>query len=352
MWNHIKTIFLVTLVTLIIWVFAESESLRSAEVRGVEIAVLPVVGSKLTVEITDSSPAIHGNSLRADLVIDGPTAAVDAAERVLRRPITISPGMPGFSIDPGPHAVDIQAVLRGHPDLRLAGRGVSIKSVTPETLNVALDELVSRTVKIDVDVPGAELDGPADVRPGAATIVLPASAASKITENTALIARVDAAVLEHLSPGRRETVPGVRLLPPSELASVPHLKIEPEAVDVALTLRTKTTSIKVASVPVHVRIAPGELSKWDIEIPEQDRFLADVTVSGPSDLVKQIQDKTVPLVATVSLSFEELERGIPSKDAVFCDLPTGLRFDVANKTVRLKIKRREIAPPAAGGKGP
>ena len=60
----------------------------------------------------------------------------------------------------------------------------------------------------------------------------------------------------------------------------------------------------------------------------------------------------MPLVATVSLSFEELERSIPSKEAVFCDLPTGLHFDVANKTVRLKIKRREAAPAAQPPKQP
>src|SRR5262249_45340484 len=132
---------------------------------------------------------------------------------------------------------------------------------------------------------------------------------------------------------------------PADLAAIQRLKIEPPVVDIALTLRTKTASIKVPSVPVHVRIAPGELSKWDIEIPEQDRFLTDVTVSGPSDLVKQVQDKPVPLTATVSLSFEEPERMVPSKEAVFCPLPTRLHFDVPNKTIRLKIKRREAAAP-------
>src|SRR5204863_1756520 len=134
-------------------------------------------------------------------------------------------------------------------------------------------------------------------------------------QDIAGIARVDPAALARLTPTRKATLNGVRLVPPPELASIARLRIEPAAVDVALTLRTKTASIKVPSVPVHIRIAPGELSKWDIEIPEQDRFLTDVTVSGPSELVKQIQDKTVPLVATVSLSFEELERNISAKDA-------------------------------------
>jgi hypothetical protein len=343
MWNFIKNLILVTLVTVVIWVFAESESLSTAEVRSVEISMLPAPGAKQMVELAQNSPAVHGNIVRVDMVLEGPTAALDVVQRMLRNPIAVNPGVEGFPIDPGTHIVDLQTVLRNHPDLKLAANGVSIKSISPETVDATIDELVSRPVKIDVDVPGAELDGPPELKTTAASVMVPQSQAGKVTENTAVIARIDPAALTRLNPGRKETITGVRLVAPPELASIPRLKIDPATVDIALTLRTKAASIKVASVPVHVRIAPGELNKWDIEVPEQDRFLTDVIVSGPSDLVKQVQDKTVPLIATVSLSFEELERAIPSKDAVFCDLTTGLHFDVANKTVRLKIKRRETA---------
>jgi hypothetical protein len=347
MWQFIKTIILVTLVTAIIWVFAESESLRPDSFR-VELTFAPEPGAKYTIDLAQDSPAVRGNTVRADLIIDGPTAALDSVGRSLRNPVLITLGMPGFPTEPGRHAIDLQAVLREHPELRLAGRGVSIKSISPETIVATIEELATVPVKITVDVPGAELDGPPEVKAQGAAVTLPQSQASRVTQDTAVIARIDPGALARLNPGRKETLTGVRLVAPPELAAIPRLRIEPATVDVALTLRTKTASIKVPSVPVHVRIAPGELSKWDIDIPEQDRFLTDVTVSGPGELVKQIQDKTVPLVATVSLSFEELERNIPSKDAVFCDLPNaGLHFDVANKTVRLKIKRRETpAQPA------
>jgi hypothetical protein len=353
MWNFIKTFVLVSLVTVVIWVFAESESLSTAEVRSVEISMLPAPGAKQMVELAQDSPAVHGNIVRVDMLLEGPTAALEVAQRVLRNPIAVNPGVEGFSIEPGRHIVDLQTVLRNHPDLKLGSSGVSIKNISPETVDVTIDELVSRPVRIDIDVPGAELDGPAELKTTAATVMIPQSQAGKVTENTSVIARIDPAALTRLNPGRKETITGVRLVAPPELSSIQRLKIDPPTVDIALTLRTKAASVKVPSVPVHVRIAPGELSKWDIEIPEQDRFLTDVVVSGPSDQVKQVQDKTVPLVATVALSFEELERAIPSKDAVFCDLPTQLHFDVANKTVRLKIKRREASPaPAQPPKAP
>ncbi|MBL8761797.1 MAG: hypothetical protein JNL50_10890, partial [Phycisphaerae bacterium] len=44
-------------------------------------------------------------------------------------------------------------------------------------------------------------------------------------------------------------------------------------------------------------------------------------------------------------SFEELERGIAAKDAVFGDLPPTLRFEVQSARVRLDIQRRDVVGP-------
>src|ERR1051325_11313910 len=161
MWNFLKSIFMVTLVTIVIWVFAESESLRPAEVRAVEITVLPA-GATYTLDL-DQGPGVRGNIVRADITLEGPTAALDVVQRLLRNPITISPGVEGFSSEPARHTVDLQTVLRNQPDLHLASRGVTIKCVSPETIEATIDKLVTRTVKIDVEVPGAELDGPPEV---------------------------------------------------------------------------------------------------------------------------------------------------------------------------------------------
>src|SRR3954468_21242937 len=103
MWNMIKTGILVTIVACIIWVFAEAESLRSAEVRGVELTFQPEPGSKYIIDLAQDSAAVHGNTIRADVIIDGPAAALDVVERALRRTIIVSPGMEGVSTDLGRH---------------------------------------------------------------------------------------------------------------------------------------------------------------------------------------------------------------------------------------------------------
>ncbi len=342
MWPFIRNLIVVISVTCLIWFFAESESLRSTEVRSVEVSFEPLPGSRLIVDVAQDGAGVRGSTVRADMIIEGPAAALEPVERTLRRKVVISPGMDGVAVDPGRHTVNLAAVLAQHPDLR--ARGVSFRSVTPELVDINIDSLVTKNVKVEVDVPGGELEGSPEVRPAMAAVTLPASLASRITDQTRVIARIDPTTLTRVTAGRKETIASVRLLASEGLAGLAGVRIEPSAVDVSLTLRSKTVTIKVPSVPVHVRIAPGELNKWEIEIPEQDRFLNDVTVTGPGDVIKLIQDRTIPLVATVPLSFEELERGTAGKEAIFCELPTGLRFDVASRTVRLKIKRRESVP--------
>lgn len=343
MWQNLRNLLIVTGVTALIWFFAEAESLRTAEVRSVEVTFQSEPNSRFVIDLTQDVASVHGNTVRIDLLVDGPAAGLEPVERTLRQPITVSPGMDGVPAEPGRRAIDLLAVLSRHPDLR--GRGVTFRSLSPEAVEAVVDELVTRSVKIEADVPDASLEGPPEVRTAAATITLPASQASKINDQSKVLARVDPMALGRLTPGRRQTLANVRLVPSPELAAIPHLKIEPDGADVVVRLRVRTTSVTLAGVPVQVRLAPAELGKWDIDIPESDRFLSEVTVTGPVDVLRQIQDKSLPLVATIALSIEDLERSIASKDATFGDLPTGLRFDAANRTVHLKITRRAPGPP-------
>jgi hypothetical protein len=117
----------------------------------------------------------------------------------------------------------------------------------------------------------------------------------------------------------------------------------PARADVALTVRAREVTVRLASVPVQLRIPPAELPNWDIRVPEADQFISDVAVTGPADQVRGIQSGTVQIVAVVPLSFEELERGIASKEAVFVGLPGNVKAEAARRTIRLTITRRNPA---------
>ncbi len=342
MWQFIKTGLLVTVVTALIWIYAEAESLRPRDFT-VELAFQVEPGSNKVIDILDADgQVIRGTDIvRATVTVEGSAAAFERIEPVLRRPLRLGPDLDGVPADPGKYPIDLQPVLRMHPEIR--DKGVNIRKVDPPQARILVDEIVERTLPVQVVIPSGELEALPEVKPPQVVVKLPRGEADLLPEGVVLTARPDQASWSRLLPGRRETISGVRLELPGQLANSVHARATPATVDVSVTVRNRTATIRVPSVPVHLRIAPLELGRWNIEIPEPDRFLTDVTVTGPSDLVKQIEDKTIPLIAMVPLSFEELERGITSKEAIFCELPTQLRIEVARRAVRLTVTRRETA---------
>lgn len=341
MWLTIRNLIGVSAVAALIWVFAEAESLRTADARP-EIVFASEPDNDWIIELADP---VEGRNDRITVSVDleGSATAIDAAERALKKNPVLSPGMEGVPREPGQHTVVLREALRSHPDIR--GRGVTIRRVEPSSVRVNIDELERRTVKISPSVPTDLLDGSPDVRPGTVEIRLPRSESRRLGDSSVALATVDPAQLATLTPAKRQTLPGIPISLPVEIAGSRYARMVPAMAEVSLTLRPQSRSVRLPSVPVHIRMAPRELGKWDIDIPEQDRFLSDVTITGPAEPIAKIESKATPVVATLSLSFEELERGIPSKEAAFLDLAPGLRAEAANKTVRLTIKKREAPLP-------
>lgn len=349
MTDRARALIVSVMLAMLVWVFAEAESLRSED-TSIEMIFESERRAERVIDITDprrNEPYPAGTPITISLSIDGSTAALDSFfRRGGGRTIRFSPGSGRIPNTPGEHALDVREALREHP--LFEDSGITIKKVEPQTLRLVVDEVVAREVRVEVVTPIGDLDGLPEAQPGLVRVVAPAREAALLTDESAAVLRVDDGTWSRLVPGRRETIPGVRLELPTELAGSSRARLEPASADVLLTVRSRTASIVLPSVPVHLRVAPAELGRFNIEIAEQDRSIIDVTVSGPAELVRQVADKTLPIIAFVPLSFEELERGIPGKDAQFTNVPGGaLRFEAARRNVRLTITRREVAAPVS-----
>lgn len=332
--EHVKTVLLVTLVTVVIWTFAESESLTSRSVR---------VEAAFDTDATDDRALVVNEPSwrdRVDVVIEGATGAVSEAEAVLRRPLRLRPGAPGVPGEPGDQTADLAAAIRGLPEMQ--GKPVTVVRADPASVRVRIDQLVTRELKVVVDAPGAELDGQAEANPATVKVLLPEADAKRLDETSVAIARVSPETLVRLVPGRHETVSNVALEPPAAVAGS-RTRLNPSRVEVGLTLKSRTATYTLASVPVYILVAAVEYERWDISVAPDDRFLTDVKVSGPSELVDQVRRGEIKVTAKVELSFDELERGISSKEVSFSQMPTPLLFKADNMRVRLIIRKREGA---------
>lgn len=333
---NLRNYILVTVLTILVWAFAESESLNTRAIRfDVIIDANPAGGRVARVLDGQSWPG------RVTLEVQGPAASIDALDKLSSKPLVIAPGFESFPAVAGENALDLRAVISELPEWR--GRGVTIQSSDPATLRVVVDEVISRDLPVRVDTGEAQLEDQPQIRPARVQLTLSRKAADALGAELSAVAAIDPQSLSRLVPGRSETLSAVPLRLSVPVPPDAYVRLAPSVADVSLALRSRTASFVLPSVPVHVRLAAAELGRWKIEIPESDRFIPDVRVTGPDDLVDQVRRNELRVVAVVPLSFEELERGITSKEAIFVDVAGPLKYEAERKSVRLTISK--IAAP-------
>lgn len=333
---------LVALVTILIWLFAEAESVRT-EVRTVSIEIRATPDSLKVVALAQD----QNWTGTVQVKFEGSNSAIERIRQVLQAPIVLVPG-DGLPLEAGEHPVDLRQALGRRQSIR--GLGVTVAEVTPAFVQVQIDDLVSVEVVVRVEIDEAVvLESPPELLRSTVTLWLPAALRDDLGESPEAIARLEVRDLEGLPEGlRQEKV--IRLDPPEAVRGLAGVRLDPPQVTVALTLRSRTETYEIPSVPVHVRLPAVEVNNWIVKIPGDRQSLLNISVSGPSELIKRIRDGAHPdpirIVAVVVLTPDDLEQAITQKEAVFKTLPGLLRFEAADLVVPLEITRRPN--PAAG----
>jgi len=341
MGDRLRIVIVTTVIAVLIWAFAEGQSVRS---QSAEVQVrLDEGGPTRYLRVLDDA---WGGTLRARF--EGSNAAVDGLIERLRDPVRLTAGvdLPGT---PGEHIVDLRVALRQSEAFR--GVGVTIAELEPATIRVLVGALVVRELAVRVELPEGQADGVPEVNPATVRVELPAAVAEGLPSELAAIARISPDRLRGLEPGRRHVLGNVPLELPAEVSGVSPVRLEPTGVGVAFTLRSRTTSIELPTVPVHIKMAAVAFNDW-LVVP-QDPFLRDVIVTGPVEEIERIQSGQTRITGTLELSVDDLERaaregGEAVFTARFATLPTPLRFEVDDATVRVRVERRPPEP-APGG---
>ncbi len=343
--GRIRTFMIVTLITIMVWLLAES---RMVQTRTLD-AQIDLQTIKTTGDVSLVVRQITGQSLgesqgrTVTIELEGSTASLDRFDRHLQNRIELRvgreiPAVPGF------HTLDLRMIMRESSELGV--RGLSIADVSPATIIVEVDELVTQDFPVRVMWPKeVVLDGVPRSEPESIRVTAPKQLIDQVRLSEAQV-RVDSAQLSQLAQGRLETVPGVVVELPGIDRQDWGVDIEPGQVDVYLTLRTQTENLTIDRLPVQVLLAPGEIGKWQVEIAAADKDLINIEVSGAAEAIEQLRSSSVVPRAFISLTFEELERGIRSKPARILGLPNGCRVVSPDTLVNFEILR--IDPPALG----
>lgn len=292
--KEIWTYLIVTLVAVLIWAWAASET---RERKTIPSATVLFIADSSAGEFVFSPP-----DAKPSLSVEGTKLSVQKLSDLLRRPLRLKVPVnsPGRNIDLAEH-------LRMDADI--AATGATIVASDPATVELALDQVERVTASVRPELPGVTPEGEVIVAPSTVSVSLPHSVRQRLPQDFAVEAVVEKAVLDALVPGEPRTLDAT-LRMPERLAAGNEVRISPSKVKVTFTVRSRIRETQVDSVRVQLQHPPEEQA---FEIEVDPKVLRNVTVLADADLSRQIEAGDVPVVAVVHLRASEKEALIDRK---------------------------------------
>ncbi|TDJ54861.1 MAG: hypothetical protein E2O40_06630 [Planctomycetota bacterium] len=340
--ERLWTYSLVTGVTLLIWFWAATETrdegTASFRIELVGAADQVVTPSELTVHVK-----MEGSSLALE-------RALQAAQLSIK--LTVGNELPSQT---GVQRVKVLEALERNETI--AGTGVSLLSVDPIDLDIAIDNLVTATLPIEPVLPGVELDGTVTVDPPQVQVRLPRRIRDRAGSDLRVTANVLGQRLDRLKPGVLNTITASLELPP-RFAEDPTVTLDRSFAEITFTVKSRIKQTTLPTVRVQIAGPPEDHEEYFIEI--ENPTLANVTIKADLELIGRIERNQAVVVAIVHLSQREKERGIKEKPVTcFMAIPRDgnaafraaivsaeIEGDTQAPVIRLKISDRTAKPPA------
>lgn len=342
MFSALRTVALVTLCAVVLWVFAESESL--GEFSGLTTLRFSESGGESADRLVQADESFDG-TITVDFV--GSKAGISRCEAELTRGVVLTPGMSGVPAADGRHTINLLRALQDYAPMKQTG--VRLVSVTPQAVEIEVREIVTVQAPIEPVLEGVRVVGEIALTPDRVAVRLPrAAAGGDVVRVQARLDPSQASRLPSSGPVRAE----LQLIPPARWAALAGFSMERATTNAEFTIGGLSVSESLRSVPVQLVLPPVEIGKWEVSIVPEDRFLA-AEVSGPAEAIERLRSGSEAMIAVISISSDELRAKIPAKQATFMVLRGGLllarpelQVQAARSEVRLVIAERSEAGPS------
>lgn len=340
--DRLRSFLIVSLITAVVWLFAEAESLNDVEIR---TPVALIASNPMVQIITD-----EGWEGRLRVTLRGSNAGISQAREYLEQGVAL-PLPFAAGPDEAETPVDLLETMQRLPELQRFG--VTITAVVPMRVTVRVREMVTTEIPIRASLPGVELDGSASVTPASLNIRIPRSLRESLAAANqwppAILATLPEETLAALPRGalvEREA----ELIIPDALAAGSGAVVPTNAsATINFSIRARSESIELRA-PVQVLLPPIESGEWDVQLAGGD-VLLDLAVTGPPELIARLRDRTDRIVAVLALSSDDLATGVTSKavgfavlrDGAFAPLPDALSIEAPRRNVAFTVRSLGVA---------
>jgi hypothetical protein len=287
-------IVFVTIVTIVIWVWAAGQT-KHVDSVSATLRFRPPEGS---------TTMIMPDSADITITLSGPLSAVDRAKMVCEEDaLELILGVPD-----GEHTVqDLPAILSALEAIRNTGAEVTATSPASFSLDVQTMERVEAAV--EVILPGVTTSGDVTVIPSTVMLQIPKTIRDELPEAITVTAVVTEAALAQLEPNLDlKEYASIRL--PDSL-DVSDVTIEPSRVLVEFKIRSKTQKWEIPFVRVLIAGPAEEYAAFSITLPRV--IVPKVEIESDTDIIDGIKSGTVTVFAIVRLKSSELEDRITEK---------------------------------------
>ena len=292
--NDTIAILFVTIVTIVIWLWAAGQT-KHIDSVSTTLRFRPPEGS---------TTMIMPDSADITITLSGPLSAVERAKLVCEEDaLELILGVPD-----GEHTVqNLPAVLSALDAIRNTGAEVSATNPVSFLLDVQTMDIVEAAV--EVVLPSVTVSGDVTVDPATVTLHIPKAIRDELPEAISVTAVVSDAVLEQLQPGVVHTRDASIQLPASLDTS--DVTIVPSRVSVTFQIQSQTQKTLLPQVRVLVAGSAEDYSAYSITLPRT--IVPNVTIEADTDIITGIESGNVTVYAIVRLASRDLEQGITEK---------------------------------------
>lgn len=333
--ERFKSILIVTVVALLIWLYAEQANPAKPLSRAVTFQLRLPEGSDLIARLGEPNRAYQ-------FEFSGPLAELETLRQRLQRTADKVTLAIGTDIDPGTGQREYLAreLLAGHEWFE--GSKVIISEAQTQSVRVVID----RWTRVDVAVAAGDfgdlaIDGPVLIEPASLAVEVWESIERPLAADQLRLVAVPASSdLDHLAEGQSHTL-AARV----EVNTIlrPEQVRLPEGSRVNLTFRLKSRQAQTAfgPVPIKLVILPRD-QQYEVTLTEP--VIAEVRLTGPSDLINRVKAREIKVFGYLDLDSVELSSGITSK-AVSFDHLAGLTVSSGPHVAQFTITRRPDMEP-------
>ncbi len=291
--DDIWTIIFVTVVAVVIWIWAARNTQQEATVM-----------THVTFRGPDGAASIvTPNREVVQLSLTGSRGAVEEARAAM------APGLE-VVVPASSGEVLLDGLARRIEALDLVrSTGVSIVAAEPASVTVNVKMLASSDAAVRPVLPGVTVSGDITVDPATVTVQLPESVRAALPKSLTVDAVLDRSRLEQLAPGVVHTLDAaVRLPSPLDATGA---TVTPQRVSVTFKVQSKTTKTTLDQVRVLLAGPPEDYAAFAVSLPQ--RVLHDVIIEADHELVAEIEAGETTVFAIVRLASRDMEQRIDHK---------------------------------------